>query len=907
MIEEKAGFDFDGDGQVSSSSDRGSIAGRKTTFEISAMLRRGDSHRGSISCSSEGSRSIDDERIWRAPSVDLSNDPSVDLSVDLVLPASISQAPPSVGCNADSIPAKPGARHVPDLPGRRSDHRTSGSLSRTREMTERKASETLNSPTKGKNLSLARGLIGMTVKGFDKNDLRKLADERMIERAFQNMHMDDEMDFEDQFDSDEDIHAVGVESQSFDDDGRGKGNRQASHIQVEISAGLNINDKQPLPTAAETLACFGKENLNYYDEAIQRSKIEHIRESAICYAASADGTTKAIRVHRSAMEADRMLGVAIAQLSSDNWSARKVAVYDFVDEIILRLKKSKEEGKQEEQDACCEQVHRHLIPVFCDENWWVRKAAIHGIVKVSSENSESQEMLVGKIETCSKFRGRCTACRAAIRMNNIQHSTIPTPDGKREMKKMTEAMLCLLSDDHWMVRQEAMMALQRFAEFRDFRVIAKGVHLLSHPEAKIRQVAVDVLNSFIESDGKHDAISDQIIAQKIVESGILEQELFEALIDNGNGRLSAKELRAGLKDGLQMILSATRVKTFLGPLAHKDLRFEEFSAHVKVHLDAEVAPHAVSNNDFYEETKVMTFFMRQTQREESDKNREAMMVDLINELVTSLPVDYNVVPWVTSALRRALLFERDWICKERLFNCYIKMVALDDPMLPVVLCDLLSGKHNSVKLFTLVVEYAMEVADFLGNSYVSKGEICTFSHEWTETIDGRTKTRIGNTDVKKTSWDICGVIVDKLFAPNDDMQLASAKCLLRFWDRGASTMALQVAAEETLVTIQETSAQLQVMKQDCMKNRKSDAVPLRSHSLNRRPMMKHCKATSMCDEEYASEIQKKIIFVWKLEHEYKNLMEKIHESAKIDRLALNWIKTVRRSASMEIQKIAEVV
>ena len=891
MIEEKAGLVFDGDGQVSRSSDTGSIAGaagRKTTFETSAMLRRGDSHRSSISCSSEGSQSIDEERIGRAPSVNLSH----------------GEATPSVGCNADRIPAKPGGRHVPDLAGRKCDHRTAGSLSRTLEMTERKASETLNSPIKGKNPSLARGLIGMTVKDFDKNNLRKLADERMIERGFQNMHMDDEMDFEDQSDSDEDIHAVGVESQSFDDDGRGKGNRQASHIQVEISAGLNINDKQPLPTAAETLACFGKENFNYYDEAIQRSKIEHIRESAICYAAAADSTTKAVSVHRSAMEADRVLGVVIAQLSSDDWRARKVAVYDFVDQIILRIRKSKEEGKQEEQDAW--QVHRHLTPLFCDENWWVRKAAIQGIVKVSSENSENQEMLVGKIETCSKFRGRWTACRAAIRMNNIQHSTIPTPDGKREMKKMTEAMLCLLADDHWMVRQEAMMALQRFAEFRDLRVIAKGVHLLSNPDAKIRQVAVDVLNSFIESDGKHDAISDQTIAQKIVECGILEQEHFEALDDNGNGRLSAKELRAGLKDGLQMILSVTRVKTFLGPLAHKDIRFVEFLAHVKVRLDEEVGPQAVSNNDSYEETKAMTLFMRQTQLEESHKNGEAMMVDLMNELVTSLPVDYNVVPWVTSALRRALLFERDWICKERLFNCYIKMVALDDPMLPVVLCDLLSGKHNSVKLFTLVVEYAMEVADFLGNSYVSKGEICTFSHEWTETIDGRTKTRIGNTDMKKTSWDICGVIVDKLFAPNDDMQLASARCLLRFWDRGASTMALQVAAEETLVTIQETEAQLQVMKQDCMKNRESDGVPLRSHSLNCRPMMKHCKAPSMFDEEYASEIQKKIFVIRKLEHEHKNLLEKIHESAKIDRLALNWIKTVRRSASMEIQKIAEV-
>ena len=36
------------------------------------------------------------------------------------------------------------------------------------------------------------------------------------------------------------------------------------------------------------------------------------------------------------------------------------------------------------------------------------------------------------------------------------------------------------------------------------------------------------------------------------------QESFEALDDNGNGRLSAKELRAGLKDMINIVFSVSR-------------------------------------------------------------------------------------------------------------------------------------------------------------------------------------------------------------------------------------------------------------------------------------------------------------------------------------------------------------
>jgi hypothetical protein len=114
---------------------------------------------------------------------------------------------------------------------------------------------------------------------------------------------------------------------------------------------------------------------------------------------------------------------------------------------------------------------------------------------------------------------------------------------------------------------------------------------------KILQVAVSIINKFMEADGKHDALSNKEVAEKMNEAGfasqvkekacvqrciktyehascthivdmrarththtlahtrnriphthsclIYIQEVFDALDDNGNGRLSAKELRNG--------------------------------------------------------------------------------------------------------------------------------------------------------------------------------------------------------------------------------------------------------------------------------------------------------------------------------------------------------------------------
>jgi hypothetical protein len=210
------------------------------------------------------------------------------------------------------------------------------------------------------------------------------------------------------------------------------------------------------------------------------------------------------------------------------------------------------------------------------------------------------------------------------------------------------SMVC---SDHFL---QAVNAMKRFANFRDIDVISKAVSILPHPEAKVRQVkhpvsarirskhitsvqslarthlhtqvhahrithslrhslhnllccacahvqvAVTVLNSFIDTDGQHDGMSNKQVAQKMMESGLIEQvrphvgcsnvceccccnrkqekdasllcdlgvrtvltqASFEALDDNGNGRLSAKELRAGLKEMINIVFSVPRFLSF---------------------------------------------------------------------------------------------------------------------------------------------------------------------------------------------------------------------------------------------------------------------------------------------------------------------------------------------------------
>ena len=74
--------------------------------------------------------------------------------------------------------------------------------------------------------------------------------------------------------------------------------------------------------------------------------------------------------------------------------------------------------------------------------------------------------------------GRWTSARAAIRMYEAASTAGKAEDSMRV--KILLAMLQLLSDDHWIVRQEALNAMGRFANFKDILVVTRATSLLRH-------------------------------------------------------------------------------------------------------------------------------------------------------------------------------------------------------------------------------------------------------------------------------------------------------------------------------------------------------------------------------------------------------------------------------------------
>ena len=618
------------------------------------------------------------------------------------------------------------------------------------------------------------GLAGMATNANLKKDLKKLHKQPDI--GSDVIHLDEEKVFDPDHDSDDEVQATaqGRDAHKKNWDG---------------------------PTARETLAAAEEENFNLHDETRAKDNILKMREAAKAKVSALGVVGSNVDEKRALRISNETIDFAIKQIESDDWRSRKVATYDFMDEVVARTKASRQAKDDHAADFYYEMVEKHIIPLFSDENWWVRKAAIRGVVKLSLEDpGKAQDKVIESIPRGETYKGRWTACRAALRMYDAAKSADKAQESMRI--NILHAMLELLDDDHWIVRQEVLNAIDLFANFRDFYVLSKAVRMLPHPEPKVRQTAVTILNRFIDPDGKHDSLSNKQVAQKMIDAGLTEQASFEALDDNGNGRLSAKELRAGLKDMLDVIFSVPRIKTFLGELANKDMRFQEFESVVEKR-HAEPAPVKQQTADFYVAKKAMDKEGIAQHAKDFRKNGKKMMMDLVNDLLNKLPVDYNLVPWVTCNLQVALRKERDWLCKDRLFEGYVKMVQFHDAQLPFVLCELLLDRRNSGKLCNLVASQILEVADVMGDDHVAKGCVGIFWHEWAdlpltahahEPAEGEERSgdgvaeewwrrRTGRGWIEEGSWDICAVMVEKLYNPNTDMQLAAARCLVRFWDR----------------------------------------------------------------------------------------------------------------------------
>lgn len=134
------------------------------------------------------------------------------------------------------------------------------------------------------------------------------------------------------------------------------------------------------------MAAADVEAFNRHDPSRAQTNIQRMREAAKGKVATTAKLGNMLDRNKELKLSNEILDMAIGQLGSDDWRSRKVAAYDVIDEVIVRTKKAREEGDTESMKYYFDKVEEHIIPLFCDNNWWVRKAAIHGVVKLSKDD-----------------------------------------------------------------------------------------------------------------------------------------------------------------------------------------------------------------------------------------------------------------------------------------------------------------------------------------------------------------------------------------------------------------------------------------------------------------------------------------------------------------------------------------
>ena len=99
-------------------------------------------------------------------------------------------------------------------------------------------------------------------------------------------------------------------------------------------------------------------------------------------------------------------------------------------------------------------------------------------------------------------------------------------------------------------------------------------------------------------------------------------------------------------------------------------------------------------------------------------------------------------------------------------------------------------------------------------------------------------------------------MIEKLHNPNEDMQLAAAQALIRFWDKGEETKKLQAEADEIMVTIEKKENLCNVAKEQ---QRESLTVGQSSNlAVLKRNASKSLEVKTLRDDEYPPEIQAKM-------------------------------------------------
>ena len=133
----------------------------------------------------------------------------------------------------------------------------------------------------------------------------------------------------------------------------------------------------------------------------------------------------------------------------------------------------------------------------------------------------------------------------------------------------------------------------------------RGQAVIEKELRKIFQAYARPTNSFpgvnskpLDADiGRHDDFSDRRIAELVMATNLARRDKFEALDENLNGKLSATELRSGMRNMGDVWLGIQRVKLFLGAKGDDDLSYQEFIAIVQDRIYERSVPEYVEPRD----------------------------------------------------------------------------------------------------------------------------------------------------------------------------------------------------------------------------------------------------------------------------------------------------------------------
>ena len=479
----------------------------------------------------------------------------------------------------------------------------------------------------------------------------------------------------------------------------------------------------------------------------------------------------------------KMLDAYQIQFSSADWAQRKRALDDYLDLISEHVAAALQIGDGATMHAFLTMLGQNVIHLLADDHAAVRDLASEAFARMATVTGETKyfcSLLATQI-ACSKSDDvRLSAVKTVL--------SLKPPIDDPVVERVVESLLLAIRDDNWRIRDAAQNALLKYARPKDIKVIRSLVGMIESTSAVWRTTALSLVIHWMEREAIHDGLTDQQIAEKIFASLQGRQnarELFEALDENGNKRLSVREFRMGIRSIFKVELSIRRLKSMLGKLADKDMTFDMFVGFFQSRVDS---PSDASGAIEPEDTA------------------ERVADELLDEILSSLPAPCNPTDWLLESLVVGHRRERDDRLSQRFVLAFVHLAPISNRHYPMVLARELERTRGCGPKFRAVLEMIIEVAEDVGlvGNGNGKGKAMGIAARAVRTAAGGGGDRVGELQVTRERWNmvrtLCTAIQGPLskgsaLAASDselDEELALAlQALQVVWDTGAAAAALQ--------------------------------------------------------------------------------------------------------------------